>query len=117
MGPVNHSRWLTLALRVVMYYMTQAKPSNAITRLASFVINHYAPLWFELRQRWRVTDAPAVLFRAYKRMVKPKALTNKELKVVKEVFERGFFWSHPENLLLACLADPARAVREKAVER
>jgi hypothetical protein len=38
LGPVNHSRWLTTALRILFLYMTYEHPPHAIQRLANFII-------------------------------------------------------------------------------
>ena len=114
LGGVNMSRWLTTGERVGMFYMTQKNPTLALKRSASFVVRHYAWLYFELRRRSRVTDAPEVFFQSYKRM---ESLTKAERKVVDPVIQRAYFWRHPESLLLACLASPRQDAREKAVER
>ena len=41
MGPVSHSRWITLALRIIMFYMTFEDAPFEIARLANFVVKHY----------------------------------------------------------------------------
>ena len=45
------------------------------------------------------------------------ALPKKEWLSVKPVFERSFYWGHPEQLLLACLSDSDADVRSRAVAR
>ena len=55
-----------------------------------------------------------MLFSGYKALL---ALPAEEKAVVMPVVERAYFWRHPEQLLLACLASPDAAVRGKAVER
>ena len=83
-------------------------------RLTSFVVRNYAFTWFELRQRWRVTETPEVLFESYKRY---RDLLPKEQSDVQQVIDRAYFWRHPHCLSLGCLASPIRSVREKTVKR
>ena len=51
MGPLNHSQWVTMALRVLMFYMTFENPPEAIQKLAEFKLKHYCVNWFKLRVR------------------------------------------------------------------
>ena len=44
LGPLNHARWITLALRLNFLYMSTADPSEEIQRLAWFVVTIYASL-------------------------------------------------------------------------
>ena len=62
--PLNHStcRWLTMAPRSLMFYMTFEDPPYGIARLAYFILVHYAPQWFTPRVRSTATEAPKVLF-------------------------------------------------------
>ena len=96
-GPVSHARWLTLAVNFL--YMSMPVSSPAVTRMATFVITVYAKLWFKAKFTWRATEASAILFEAMKLAHK---LPADERSVVCPVLERGFFWGHPEQLLLGC---------------
>ena len=113
-GPVSHARWLTLAVRINFLYMSMPVSSPAVTRMATFVITVYAKLWFKAKFTWRATEASAILFEAMKLAHK---LPADERSVVCPVLERGFFWGHPEQLLLGCLGSPDEDVRARAVAR
>ena len=84
LGPVSHSRWLTLAVRILVYYMSLAVPPYPIKRLANFIVNIYVPQWFNLRLHWRATDAPRILFNGLRAMLK---LPVDEQEVVLPVFQ------------------------------
>ena len=111
---ICHSRWLTTAIRINFLFMSMASPSPEVWRLATFVVTIYTCLWFDCKLNWRCTDAPKIIFRAMKLML---ALPKKEWLSVKPVFERSFYWGHPEQLLLACLSDADADVRSRAVAR
>ncbi|KAB7499914.1 hypothetical protein Anas_14505 [Armadillidium nasatum] len=37
-GPINHSRWLTLACRILRYYASLVKPSKNLKMIAEFIL-------------------------------------------------------------------------------
>ena len=113
-GGVSHARWLTTAVRINFVYMSMSEPSEAITRLATFVVTGYAKWWFASRVSWRVTDAPQLLYTAMKYV---HTLESHEREPLKQVIERNFYWGHPESILIACLASPDADVRSRAVAR
>lgn len=113
LGPLNHARWVTFALRILFLFMTYQKAPFALQRLAEFVIKVYAPMWFSFRVKWRATEAPALFFKLAKLLLQ---LPEDEKTVALKVFERGAYWLHPENLFPAMLADQDPAVRLEAVD-
>jgi len=40
-GPLNHARWLTLALRILIYYTRNGNPSANLIRMVKFVVQVY----------------------------------------------------------------------------
>ena len=121
-GKISFARWLTLAIRINMCYMSTRKPSTGLVILTKFVVTIYAKLWFESKLRWRATDAPSLYFKAMKLIAKLKdskpKITSEKFQKVKETFERGFgYWGHSENILLAMLASENKDERARAVAR
>ena len=113
-GPVNHSRWLTTAVRILMLYMSLSSPGSDLTRMATFVLTVYSLLWFKSKLFWRATNASAILFDAMKLV---KNLPQTEQDRVCPVLARGFYWGHSEQLLLGCLGSDDGDVRSRAVAR
>ena len=115
LGPVFHARWITLALRINFLYMSVASPSEELFRLAFFVINVYALLWFTAKKNWRATEAPGIAFKAMQLL---NGLPVNEQRILWPVYKRGFmYWAHSEQLLLAGLASEDRDIRSQAVAR
>ena len=110
---VSHARWLTLAIRILVLYMTFAIPPFPLQRLAYFIIFCYAPQWFAFRVDWRATDAPRVFFQGMKQML--KLLPEEQAKVL-PVLEHNAYWFHPENLLLSMLSDDNQAILADAFD-
>ena len=113
-GPVSHARWLTTAVRINYLYMSMEVPTKSVSRMATFVITIYAFLWFRAKLSWKATEASAILYDAMKLI---KKLPANERSVVSPVIERGFFWAHPEQLLLGCLGSSDEDVRARAVAK
>ena len=69
-GPVNHSRWLTLASRICRLYVSNVEldqnSMNNLRTLAHFVVTHYAPMWFNIKCEPLYKDGPLNVLRAVK---------------------------------------------------
>ena len=114
-GPICHSRWNTLDIRVNILYMTYANPPEELQRLAWISIHIYSYLWFTAKLRSRVTEVAGLAFETCRRIRK---LRPDERRIVVPVFERGFgFWLHAEQLYLCLLADEDSDIRSRAVAR
>src|SRR5215469_10166957 len=50
-GPLNHSRWLTLACRILRYYVSVSKPSKNLKIITKFVVKVYFPSWFQILRK------------------------------------------------------------------
>ena len=41
-GTLNHARWLTLANRLLLLYVSTLHPAKSLLRFVTFIVNHYA---------------------------------------------------------------------------
>ena len=69
---------------------------------------------FLSRLSWKATEAPLLYFKAMRLIA---ALPTQEKKVVLPTFERGFYWAHSENILLAMLASQEADIRARGVAK
>ena len=117
-GPISHSRWLTLCLRILILYMKshrlKGKNKANLLLLVQFLMSNYVPMWFACKQHTRITDGPKHLFNQIKLI---KLLNDPVLSIVKENIAQNAYWAHPEVLLLSMLADKEAVTRSKAAER
>ena len=58
LGPLCHSRWLTLGQRILALYISKKKPSQKLKLLAEFTVRAHASPWFNARRYPNVTEAP-----------------------------------------------------------
>ena len=49
-GPLNHSRWLTLACRLPQFYVSQVNPTKNLSLIVEFVLKVYFPSCFDIKK-------------------------------------------------------------------
>ncbi|KAK4882474.1 hypothetical protein RN001_005793 [Aquatica leii] len=109
-----HSRWLTTANRLLRLYISTKNPSYNLTILTEYVMKVYAPTWFEIKIRPSCRHGSYHFFG----IIRKSRFLPKELKkVVDPVLQRNGYFGHPENLLLAMLADDRKYIRELGLRR
>ena len=114
LGGLCHSRWVTLADRIIWLYATTKNPSRALKRLAYIVVNFYAPCWFWIKSHPHCKDGPRNLL---KMISFSRKLTAQEQKIAQKTIQQNGFYAHPEAILRSMLADNDQSLREKAVEK
>lgn len=113
-GKMAHSRWLTTANRILRLYVSTEKPSYILNVITEYVMKVYAQTWFELKVRPSCRHGSYHLFGIIK---KSRFLPEELKKVVDPVLQRNGYYGHPENLLLAMLADERKHIRELGLRR
>jgi hypothetical protein len=108
-GQLVMSRWVTLANRVLRFYIATEKPSENLKTIAVFVLKVYAPLWFIIKSKSSCRDGSKHL---WMQMNRSRYLPDDIKTVVDPVIQRNGYFGHPENILLAMLTDERSAIRE-----
>ena len=103
--PIVHSRWLTIACRILRRYVSEQKPSTAFVTPTKFCVQVYFPS----------TDGQKNLFDLYKRIQNFPNIKAKNIAL--NVVERNAYFAHPENILLGMLADPDESICNAAVDK
>ena len=114
LGPLCHSRWLTLGARILYHYMRTKNPCKKLVTLTEFVVRAYGAVWYRARQYPKGTDAPRHYFQWMQAL---KSFPTCVFKAVSSIFENGLFWCHSKNMLLSALSDEDSKIREKAVNQ
>ena len=112
LGPLCHSRWLTLAVRTLALYCKTLEPSEKLLTIVKFILFVYAPTWFDIKYHEHWQNGPKNLFNM---MVRTRDMPADIRVIVEPVIQRNAFFALPDNLLAGMLADNDKAVREKAV--
>ena len=61
-GPTVHSRWLTLARRIVTNYIYAKESTENLEILAKLCVKVYLPPWFHIELSSSTTDGPKFFF-------------------------------------------------------
>ena len=62
-GPMNHSRWLTLAIRLMQLYTVTPNPMAGLQKVViRYIVQVYLPGWFQIKSHSKFTSGPANLF-------------------------------------------------------
>ena len=88
------------------------KITTKLNKIVHFIMTNYGPMWFAIKLRPLITDAPKHLFLQTKLL---QLLPEDVLNIVKPYVTRNAYNAHPENLLIAMLDDDDELVRKKAV--
>ena len=113
-GPLCHSRWLTLAARILRYYISQKAPSKLLVTLAEFCISVYFPCWFEIKKNPSFTEGSR---HYYSMLLKIKRFPRREARAIALAnLCQNSYYAHSDNILVAMLGDEDRSVRQQAVD-
>ena len=117
-GPISHSRWLTLALRILLLYMTKhkltGKHKKNLHMLVSFLMTNYIPMWFTIKRIGKLESSAQIL---YKQMELIKLLNDPVASIAKKNVERNAYAAQSETLLTCMLCDDDSTARAIAVEK
>ena len=102
-GPIANSRWLTLACRILRFYISQSQPSNNLKYLAQFCIKVYFPSWFEIKMQHTLVNGAKKFLNIVRRVTK---LPNTQIRsVALSTLQRNAYFAHRENVLLGMLGN------------
>ena len=113
-GPLNHARWLTLAIRILSLYVRGLVPDDeAIYALAKYVVQVYAPGWFQIKLSSKFHHQQKYVWDLIQRT---KLQDDSVIAVVKNNLQYNSFCLLPENMLYSMLMSDDICVREEALK-
>lgn len=112
-GPLNLSRWLTTASRVLRLYVTETVPSENLKNLAVFVMKVYAPFWFLIKSQPQAINGSRHLFNYIKWI---RQLPEHMQDIVQRSVQINGFFAHPENIILSMITDESKDIRLEACD-
>uniref|UniRef100_A0A6P7H1G5 Uncharacterized protein LOC114349192 n=1 Tax=Diabrotica virgifera virgifera TaxID=50390 RepID=A0A6P7H1G5_DIAVI len=110
-GKLSHARWLTTANRILRLYVSTLNPSENLIEIATFINKVYAPMWFTIKTKPKIKDAP---FNLWKSIYLSRYLKKDLREIVDTTIQRNAFFAHAESLLVAMITDERRHIREQA---
>ena len=110
-GPLYHSRWITLATRLLFLYTRKQNPSQKPTNIVKCIVQIYAPTWFPIKVSSKFADSPKILFTTISQL---HSMTNDDIRqVAQKNIQGNAFCLLPENFLYAMIKDNDPAMRQK----
>jgi hypothetical protein len=113
-GNLNHARWLTKANRILRLYMSQQNCSQQMYRITRFILNVYAPSWFNIKHHSSCLDGARNFFYLMKRCYE---LGPEDWEILEPVLQNNCYFAHPENIILAGVTDEDECIRKFAREK
>lgn len=113
-GKIVHSRWLTTANRILRLYVATENASENLQTLLKFILIVYAPMWFTIKTK------PSCMYGAnhlFKTILISRYLPGPLKSIIDPVIQRNGFFGHPENIILAMLADDRQHIKTLALRK
>ena len=117
-GPVNHSRWLTTANRLLRLWVSKhglkGKNLDNLQCIVEFIIGVYYPCWFRVKVMHCWVEGPRhVLFQ----LDCLKSQRKEVLDIVKPTVQRSAYYAHSEAIIQTLLCSDDKRERTEGVER
>ena len=113
-GPLAHSRWLTLAIRIMCLYTRGTCPPESaenLKKLVTFIVQVYSCSWFCIKRTNSFHLQPEIIFEMVKEIVKQPAAIK---KLATTNLQHNSFGLLPENFIYAMCMSDSVATREEA---
>jgi hypothetical protein len=115
-GPLNHARWLTAAIIILMLYRRTVNPTDTLTLIVKYIQAVYGKVWFRVKAEKSFTKAPEVLFDMIQD-TKAVDIDSKLFNIVAPVLRRNAFSCLEENFLASLLYSDDPDHRQHAVDK
>lgn len=116
-GPVNHARWLTLAIRLMCVWTRGVCPpelQDELYHAVKFIVEVYAVSWFEIKKDNEFSNQQQYIYNMIQRI---KNQSDDIQCVALKNLEHNAFALLPENMLYSMLKSNDLAVRQAGLQK
>ena len=116
-GPLNHARWLTLAIRLMCLWTRGAYPpelQDRLQQLIKYIVEVYAVSWFEIKRDSKFHNQQLYIFNMIQR-IKQQSVQVQD--VAFNNIKYNAFALLPENMLYSMMKSDELGVREAALKK
>lgn len=117
-GPVNHSRWLATANRILRLYISnhglEGEDLENLEKISEFIISVYYPCWFMAKVKHSWIEGPRhVLFQ----LECLKSQRKEVIDIVMPTVKRSAWYAHSENIIQTLLCSEEQKERIEGVNK
>jgi hypothetical protein len=98
-GKMAHSRWVTIANRLLRLYVSTENPSEKFVSIISYIMKVYAPMWFSIKRNSSFVNGSR---HVYKTIVLMRPLNEDVRKMISPVIQRNAFLDILKTFLFLC---------------
>ena len=114
-GTINHARWLTLAIRLMILYTRTKEPTSSLIKITSFIVQVYVPMWFKIKENNKFWHGPANLFHQMKLITSTQSEDIQEIS--KKVVQNNAYFAEPGMILTCMLGSDDKGVRNRVIRK
>ena len=114
-GPINHSRWLTLAIRIMVCYTRAEEPTPEMIKIVSFIVKVYCPGWFLIKMNHNFVHGPSNLFEQMRLIMTTQGIDVRH--VAMRTLQHNAYFAEPGMMLTCMLSSEDDNIRKKAVRK
>ena len=94
--------------------MSKENPSKPLQRITRFIVNVYAPSWFNIKRHSSCLDGARNFFYLMKQC---HELGKEEWKILEPVLQNNCYFAHPENILIGGVTDENVSIRQFSCDK
>ena len=116
-GPLNHARWLTLAIRLMCMWTRGSYPArlnDKLQQLVQYIVQVYAVNWFEIKRHSKFHHQQEYIFNTIRRI---KVLSSEVQATAFNNLKYNAFALLPENVLYSMIKSDETEIRESALRK
>ena len=110
-GPCCHARWLTTGVRCLRLAMSIKRRTKAFNRVPFFLLIHNFPCWSMIKNNTQCQSGTEPF---YSMLEFSGDLCLDSQKIVQYLLQDNTTFAHPENVVIACLADHREEIHHRS---
>jgi len=114
-GPIVHSRWLTLACRIIRFYSSTKQLSESLVQLTNCCLKISFPTWLNIKKENTITDGAKNFLKLIESVCQFPA--DKVRHISRKVLQRNAYFAHSENVIRGMLTEYDENIRRRAVDK
>ena len=116
-GKVHNARWITTASNLLVLYMQEEDPTEALVLLVTYIVNCYTPSIVNIKKTPHCSNGTRHIFSLLQ--LAKSMFEDKHPEIFSEVIgciENNSYNFHPEQIVLSMVTDPDENIRDEGIQ-